>query len=569
MRQTAATYTTLTRCAKVLGVFADAESATARQVLRAIDAERFSDLFDGTIGFPSLSATFPLDYCAYNLLRKYPFQGVDRKAAALRAFALAEAQCRETNARLPNLFRTDRATRDAIWYLREKIQGCLGPFDWNAVEPDFAWGPGATTRLANSEGDVYYKFRGKPETTLQNLPLAIAAYKRIPLWIEALVPTSDEDTFKVVGGSKVTTVPKDAKTDRTIAIEPCMNMYVQKGIGTAIRRRLRRVGVDLNDQSFNQSLAKVAYDRGLATVDLSAASDTVSYKLVDLLLPDDWLSALKQCRSPGYVLDSRFARFEKFSTMGNGYTFELESLIFWAITSLAVDETFVADRTIGIYGDDIICHEYSVERLFHWLSVFGFSVNESKSFWSGAFRESCGKHYFHGRDVTPVFVKDRIDHPDRSAWFANSIARWGERAASNGFRRVAEDSWLCSQEFVPEAYRLPIPNGVGDGGLVVPRMPSFRIPEDLRAGPRCKPKYSISYQGGFDYMHNVRVEEILPDRDPTDVPYLLRALYRMKDQHPNSLSYLDPHESRIEISRAVKVLKRRGWSSSWETPSFS
>ena len=115
----------------------------------------------------------------------------------------------------------------------------LGEFNWHTVAAHFAWGPGATTRLRNEQGDVYYKFVGKPQTTQRNLPLATAAIGCIPLWWGEISPLKIGDTCNVVVGGKVTTVPKNGKTDRTIAIEPCMNMYIQKGFGAVIRSRKR------------------------------------------------------------------------------------------------------------------------------------------------------------------------------------------------------------------------------------------------------------------------------------------------------------------------------------------
>jgi hypothetical protein len=86
----------------------------------------------------------------------------------------------------------------------------------------------------------------------------------------------------MVSGNNVDWVPKNYKTDRTIAIEPDWNMFLQKGLGGLLRRRLRRVGQDLNDQSTNRFCAAVgSIDGSLATLDMSMASDTVAYRLVE------------------------------------------------------------------------------------------------------------------------------------------------------------------------------------------------------------------------------------------------------------------------------------------------
>jgi len=561
VKQTEATCQTVVRCLEVLEALP--ASPTVVLVRDALRTEKFERLWDGSIPFPSVDLeSFPVDYFAYNLLRKYPFKGVDRKAVALKAFADNEGSCRSTNERLKHAFRTDVRARDLILSLRAKIGRVLGRFHWDYVERDFAWGPGATTRLANSEGDVYFKFRGKPETTLNNFPLAVAAIGRIPIWFGDIHPLVMSDMAVVVAGSKVTTVPKDAKTDRTIAIEPCMNMFVQRGIGKAMRRRLLHVGVDLNDQCLNQELASRAYAQGLATLDISAASDSVSSELVELLMPEDWLSALKQCRSSRYVLNSRIETFEKFSTMGNGYTFELESLIFWAIVSHVVDETFVADRTIGVYGDDIICHAYCFDRLVEVLNFCGFTTNEAKSYSSGPFYESCGKHYFHGSDVTPVFVKDSIVRPDRTAWWSNSILRWLSRIKwfnLDGSFQV----WQKAVKHVDKTFQFPIPEGIGDGGVVRPYVSTLLLPGWLQS-ISSRGKLASDYQHGVDFTQFTRVERHHFDRDPSDVPYLLRGLYRLEAK-PVKPVITDCRGDEVSsaVMKSAKWVKTSGWTSSW------
>lgn len=592
MKQNRSTVSTANLCLGVLKRLDGGE--TWKQVISALESGRYLDLVK--IESPLLAfqdgretdlneesmRTFIVDYFAYNLLRKFPFKGLDRKGAALSTFRGAEETCRMTNTRLMLDYRFPNPARDAILALREKIGRVLGRFDWDVAQRNFAWGPGATTRLKNSEGDVYFKFRGKPETTLFNLPLAVAAVGMIPHWFGALQPLKQEDMFTVVPGSKVTTVPKDAKTDRTIAIEPCMNMYIQKGIGAMIRDRLRRVGVDLNDQSRNQDLAAVAHFRGLATIDLSAASDSVSAELIELVLPDDWLMALKRCRSSKYVLSSEIKHFEKFSTMGNGYTFELESLIFWAITSYVVESLKLRDRTVGIYGDDIICHKSAVPDLIKWLKYFGFTTNVHKSFWSGPFFESCGKHYFGVCEVTPVYVDEPVVQPHRLTWFANSFLRWSMRT---NLARACDgmEAWKYIVEQVPEDWRLPIPDGVGDGGLLYPdrlqpklhsypieskELPSFV--RDLRSAaelhrlrPRRGKSLSTAYQRGFDFTHWVESDSFDGSKyDPTDVPYLLRSLYRLEKRSPSALGIVDGMSNSV-YKPPRRWRKTRGWTSSW------
>ena len=196
-------------------------------------------------------------------------------------------------------------------------------------------------------------------------------------------------------------------------------MFFQKGIGGTMRERLRRIGINLNDQSLNQRLAlKGSITGELATIDLSSASDSVSLGLVDFLIPEDWREAIGVTRSHFCQLPGgSFACLKKVSSMGNGFTFELESLIFYALAK-AVYPTGKTGRDISVYGDDIIVPTAGVGQLVDLLKFCGFSTNVEKSFWSGPFRESCGKHYFRGHEVTPLYVRKDVTCIDDRVWLS-------------------------------------------------------------------------------------------------------------------------------------------------------
>jgi hypothetical protein len=204
-------------------------------------------------------------------------------------------------------------------------------------------------------------------------------------------------------GNAVTFVPKSAKTDRPIAVEPRWNIFFQKGMGRYIRNRLKHFGVNLDYQGLNQALATYSsYTGKYATIDLASASDTVSKEVVLALLPEPWLTVLAAMRSPSYRLDGEWKSYHKWSSMGNGYTFELESLLFWALCS-SVNED------VAIYGDDLVVPTESFETIVRVLEFCGFKVNTEKSFSSGYFRESCGQDAFNGVSVTPIYWKEPLD----------------------------------------------------------------------------------------------------------------------------------------------------------------
>jgi len=66
---------------------------------------------------------------------------------------------------------------------------------------------------------------------------------------------------------------------------------------------------------------------------------------------------------------------------------------------------------VRIFGDDLIVPREFVLPVVDELEYFGFLVNLRKSFWTGRFRESCGREYYDGHDVSIVKVRQVI--PER------------------------------------------------------------------------------------------------------------------------------------------------------------
>ncbi len=442
------------------------------------------------------SQAFADAYLAVEIMSKFPCWdiGIDKTASAYAKFYEAETSCTATNQR----FVRDRMyvngalspyTPESILLMaREKIQRLLGPFSWDLAERHFGFGPGATTSLNHRLGDAYYKYREKPCTTSANAVLALTCISRKSPWFRHVVDISGKTLeevelmdvsekirtlFRITPGNRVITVPKNAKTERIIAIEPTMNSYVQKGIGGLIRSRLKRLRdpqgyyiCNLDDQERNQLLAKEgSIDGLLATIDLSSASDSVSMELVDALLPPDWVIAIKQARSPVGVLPSgETVVYQKVSSMGNGFTFELESLIFWALSSSVASLLRPIDHRMSIYGDDIIVPVSICPTLIWVLNYCGFTCNMKKTFTAGPFRESCGKHYFRGTDVTPLYIRKDIDTPERVIWFCNQIRRYSRLCYGLDARFLP--AYLAGVSLLPGSLRRPtIPDGLGDLAL--------------------------------------------------------------------------------------------------------
>lgn len=388
------------------------------------------------------SATqFCVDYFAINLLSKWKGlrTGYDLRRNAIEAWEGFEAQCKETNQRIrqsrtSGIYPT--GVGEIISIAQRKISEVLGALDLHTLAARCRWSNGATSttrRVPFAE-----KMSRPVAVTRRALPHLARDVMTDPVWLSYLLEVEVSGPvcpliplFEVVEEERFITVPKNAKTDRSIQAAPSGNAFLQQGVGRYIRSRLKRFGVDLDDQSRNQVMAADAFvTSALATLDLKGASDTLSRELVWLMLPTEWAAYLDDLRVPKTRIDGKEILLQKFSAMGNAFTFELESLVFWAI-SYAVHSQLGADpHHCSVYGDDIICDRSCYHRLVEVLSWFGFSVNTEKSFHEGYFFESCGKHYYHGCDVTPCYQKEQVRSLAELIRLHNRLLRWLDRVSS-------------------------------------------------------------------------------------------------------------------------------------------
>ncbi|DAD51721.1 RNA-directed RNA polymerase [ssRNA phage Esthiorhiza.2_30] len=303
---------------------------------------------------------------------------------------------------------------------------------------------GASTSRPRTESYPASKYLGKAHATARCLDLFSTLVDELPGWLAA-EPISPE----IVSGNVLFTVPKKTDIDRVACKEPDLNMFIQKGIGSHFRECLRRIGINLNDQSINRSLARTgSISRELATFDLSSASDSVTTGLVQLLLPECWFTLLDSVRSHVTVIDGEEHRNEMFSSMGNGFTFELESLLFYTLTR-AIAYFRGSRGIVSVYGDDIICPVGISTYLPFVFSYFGFSVNPDKSFVEGPLRESCGGHYYDGYDITPFYVKKPIVTLLDVIDVANKVRQWATEGLSSILNPEVDDLWTWLASHIP------------------------------------------------------------------------------------------------------------------------
>jgi hypothetical protein len=282
-----------------------------------------------------------------------------------------------------------------------------------------------SSRLTSTSYEVYYQYAEH--------------CAKLPIWREAEINRLIAYGLpNIVRESIVTFVQKDLTQTRSICTEPSLNMFFQLGLGEILSSRLKTYfGIDLKVQARrNVRLARRgSIDGSISTIDLESASDSVSLGLCDLVFPEWFSDLLRLYRTPFTKIRGKTVELEMVSTMGNGFTFPLQTAIFCCVVKAVArsfgDESGRANARgarWGVFGDDIICPSNWADRVQHLLRLLGFRVNGNKSYTNvyGRFRESCGGDYFRGHNVRGVYIK-RLDTLQSRYVAINLLNEWSAR----------------------------------------------------------------------------------------------------------------------------------------------
>lgn len=242
---------------------------------------------------------------------------------------------------------------------------------------------------------------------------------------------------RIVAGNRLSFVPKTPEISRSICTEPTLNMYLQKGIGYVLEKWLKdKFKINLSRQpDLNRRLAqRGSIDGSFGTIDLSSASDSVSLLMLQEILPAELLGWLNLARSPTVTFpDGCVTKLHMVSSMGNGFTFPLETLLFSTIVLACYRVLGIKPKydrggpsNWAVFGDDIIVRKDAYDFVVRSLKLFGFTPNDHKSFNSGEFRESCGGDYFRGHDIRGVYCKSLLTSADVYS-LINRLIRWSAR----------------------------------------------------------------------------------------------------------------------------------------------
>lgn len=421
-------------------------------------------------------------------------------------------------------------------YFKDNLRLCLeqplglspsdhAGFDMEFIRSSMAPGPGSAQKADSST--MITKLFQSPLSYY--CPRNLALY-RTALAVPGIYADAEMHRNKVYGNVKVEGVKifyavKNAEISRVCGTEASVEMLIQKALGLYFEGCLERhFGINLSEQpDINRRLAREGSIHGtFGTMDLVSASDHVGVRLIERDFPDNFIkSCLLNLRAKVAIFpDGTKEDLAMISTMGNGFTFPLQTLIFAcaikAVYHLMGIPLIGADksRTFSVFGDDIIVRSDAFEFLAKMLQKLGFEVNVGKSFNVGSFRESCGHDYFNGFDVRGVYIRS-LETPQLVYSAFNRLASWSARQG------VWLPNVMRSLKLWARDIRVP-PSESDDAGFHVP----FKLTK-----PKVDSRYWFQYRF---YRRKVKKHKVV-ESDDGHVTHLCDALgflsgvYRRRD----------------------------------------
>lgn len=343
----------------------------------------------------------------------------------------------------------DRATLETLQQVADMVSAELGWFNPHSYR--LKHGPGAVSGL--KKGDSKYEFPHWPDKLERVFPMSDFAFANYGSWVDSLTSGELVGRFsKHEPPSVLIAVPKTAKGPRLIAKEPVAHQWCQQSI---LRYFVERVAagclsefISFDDQTHNQRAAlQASRNEQLMTVDLSSASDRVTCWSIERLFRRNksLLEALHATRTRWCenTIDPTLPKYivlRKFASMGSACTFPVETIFFTVVAIAATlseygwTPSYRSIRRLSgkvrVFGDDIIIDKDVRDRFLGLLRYLELEVNQSKTFDTGRFRESCGCDAYDGADVTPTYCmtypsRDRPDSITALVATHNNFVRSG------------------------------------------------------------------------------------------------------------------------------------------------
>lgn len=442
-------------------VLTSSEGKTGDELLAYLASE--FDKFDAWIGtcpIP-LDPTFVMEArTILGSLKKFRFS--KQSPSLLSTAAMDRFELNNSNASrgvIPTRFK---------WYMRAFIADALKSYSNMSADPHF--GPGAVAEklsilrrweMVGLEGrgrNCDYDFRDP-------LQILDAPFDSHPLWRDGVYRPHP---------CRLCAVPKDWNKRRLITVEPWSLSYLQHCCRESLLLALKRAKTkDLrclaspsfsDPQERHRRLAqRGSVDGSLATLDMSDASDMVSYNQVADVFPANVMADLDRARSTWYVRDkaSEPRPLHMFGGMGNATTFVVETIMFHAACYAIARYYRIKHPFISCYGDDMIVSSDLAKIIvdLKLFEEFGWRLNVNKSFFTirSRFRESCGGQYYAGKDVTLLRYRGYTRSGEDLAALTDLVRRC---CTNPRWVEVVAEPWYELSGFIPNSQRYSAPGAL-------------------------------------------------------------------------------------------------------------
>ncbi len=350
----------------------------------------------------------------------------EQRTNAIAGFRSRNAACRRLDQFYYERKAREKNSEGQTLVLAKLLMGIvLDRVDWANIRPSH--GPGA---VSDSKRGVqkWEKIDGRT-TRLCDKFYPISEY---------FTPTPDlfdhRSASWAEGSAKLAIVPKDRRGPRIICTQPVGLMWIQQGQWKETRRAIETSSITQTNRRFSDgSTAAIQFakqeingqlalessrTREFATIDLSDASDLVSWGLVRFLCNKRNRQFLAASRPTHVKIDGTSERLHMFAPMGSAMCFPIETIVFWAVAtarclvSRGVTYADLRGRAssylrlnrseVFVFGDDILVRSENCQDVCECFVKLGFKPNLRKTFYRGFYRESCGVDAFHGERLDIV-----------------------------------------------------------------------------------------------------------------------------------------------------------------------
>jgi hypothetical protein len=194
----------------------------------------------------------------------------------------------------------DSATLQRVADIFTSYLGRYDPSDWRNRH-----GPGAVSEKGGSAWK--YAFPSWSDHLDSVFPFADFAFANYSDWASRV---SSERVPDDPSGARLLCVPKTFKGPRLIAAEPIAHQWCQQNVRHFLMSRVSQTfmndSIRFSDQTWNGKAALLgSRDGSLATIDLSAASDRISCRLIERFFPFESIDPRGLYGCPDPLVDAR------------------------------------------------------------------------------------------------------------------------------------------------------------------------------------------------------------------------------------------------------------------------